>query len=38
MHTDAERDEATVAANWTFDDETANDISGNGINGQIVGM
>lgn len=37
LHVDAQRDEATVAAQWTFDDKSANDISGNGINGQIVG-
>ncbi len=38
MRGEAERDEATVAAQWTFDDGSANDISGNNINGQIVGQ
>ena len=34
MRGEAERDEATVAAQWTFDDGSVNDISGNNINGQ----
>ena len=38
MRGEAERDEVTVAAQWTFDDGSANDISGNNINGQIVGQ
>ena len=37
MQVDAERDEATVALNWTFDDGTAIDTSNNGINGVFVG-
>ncbi len=34
---DAERDEATVAGNWTFEDGTATDTSKNSINGEFVG-
>lgn len=33
----AERDEETVAANWTFNDAKAKDDSENGINGTFVG-
>lgn len=38
IHADAQRDEETIAAEWSFDDENANDTSGNNINGQIVGQ
>ncbi len=38
MHAAAQRDEATVAAQWSFDEGSAIDISGNNINGQIVGQ
>ncbi len=34
---DAQRDEATVAAIWTFNDGTAKDNSKKGLNGNIVG-
>jgi hypothetical protein len=34
---DAQRDEATVAANWTFNDGSAKDRSKKGLNGNIVG-
>ena len=37
LHIDAQRDEATVGAQWTFDDGSGNDISGNGVNGVFVG-
>lgn len=37
MQVDAERDEATVAGNWTFDDGFATDSSKNKLNGTIVG-
>lgn len=34
---EAQRDEATVAGIWNFDDETANDSSNQGLNGTFVG-
>ena len=34
---DAQRDEATIAANWTFDDGSAKDSSKKGLNGNVVG-
>ena len=34
---DAQRDEATVAAHWTFNDGTAKDISKKGVDGNFVG-
>ena len=34
---DAQRDEATVAANWTFDDGSAKDSSKKGLNGNFAG-
>ena len=34
---DAQRDEATVAANWTFNDGSANDTSKKKLNGNVVG-
>ena len=37
MQVDAQRDEKTVAANWTFDDGSANDSSTTGLNGTLVG-
>ena len=37
MSVDAQRDEATVAATWTFNDGTAKDSSKKGLNGNIVG-
>ncbi|MYB02206.1 hypothetical protein F4X90_21390, partial [Candidatus Poribacteria bacterium] len=37
MSTDAQRDEATVAANWTFNDGSANDTSKKKLNGNAVG-
>ena len=33
----AARDEATLRANWNFDDETANDSSEHAVNGTLVG-
>ena len=35
--TDAQRDEATVAANWTFNDGSAKDASKKGLNGNFTG-
>ena len=35
--TDAQRDEATVAANWTFNDGSAKDSSKKGVNGNFAG-
>ncbi len=35
--TEAQRDEATVAANWTFNDGSAKDNSKKGVNGNFVG-
>ncbi len=37
MLVEAQRNEATVAANWTFDDGSAKDSSRKGLNGQFVG-
>ena len=37
MPVDAQRDEATVAGNWTFDDGTAKDSSKKGLNGNFAG-
>ena len=37
ISTDAQRDEATVAANWTFNDGTAKDTSKKKLNGNLVG-
>ncbi len=37
MQVNAERDEATVGGNWTFDDGTVKDTSKNAINGNLVG-
>ena len=37
MQVDAQRDEATVAGNWTFDDGFATDSSKNKLDGTIVG-
>jgi len=37
MSADAQRDEATVAANWTFNDGSADDTSKKKLNGNIVG-
>lgn len=37
MSVDAQRDEATVAANWTFDDGSAKDTSKKKLNGNVVG-
>ena len=34
---DAQRDEATVAANWTFNDGSAKDTSKKGLNGNFAG-
>ncbi|MDE0087960.1 MAG: hypothetical protein OXU23_19715, partial [Candidatus Poribacteria bacterium] len=34
---DAQRDEATVAANWTFNDGSAKDTSKKGLNGNFSG-
>ncbi len=37
MSADAQRDEATVAGNWTFDDGSAKDSSKKGLNGNFAG-
>ena len=37
MPADAQRDEATVAGNWTFDDGTAKDSSNKRLNGNLTG-
>ncbi len=37
MLVEAQRNEATVAGNWTFDDGSAKDSSRKGLNGQFVG-
>lgn len=37
MPVDAQRDEATVAANWTFNDGSAKDTSKKGLNGNFTG-
>ncbi|MDE0084438.1 MAG: hypothetical protein OXU23_01900 [Candidatus Poribacteria bacterium] len=37
MWVEAQRNEATVAGNWTFDDGSAKDSSRKGLNGQFVG-
>ena len=37
MSVDAQRDEATVAGNWTFDDGSAKDTSKKKLNGNVVG-
>lgn len=37
IEAEAQRDEETIAANWTFDDGTANDSSNKGIHGTFVG-
>ena len=37
MAADAQRDEATAAANWTFNDGTAKDSSKKNLNGNLVG-
>ena len=37
MPTDAQRDEATVAANWSFNDGSAKDTSKKGLDGNFTG-